>query len=85
MGDMLLWTGVWLFCFSGLQTTSAKLGSLLAPAFVYVLFLRISTPMLESQADTKFSGSAAYTEYKQRTPMLVGLPQQRAGHKNKVT
>lgn len=73
-GEMLLWTGQFALCSSGLGAASRfQWGVALAsPVLVSLLLTKVSgIPLLEKSADKKWGNIAEYQRYKQRTSVLV--------------
>lgn len=71
LGEMLVWSGVFLLSSSALQGP-ALLAGLLSPVFVAFLLTKVSgIPMLERAADKKWGGDARYEAYKRRVPCLI--------------
>jgi steroid 5-alpha reductase family enzyme len=72
-GEIVLWIGVAIVALPVLQ--GWQWVTLISPAFVAVLLIRISgIPPLERRADEKWGGQEDYEAYKARTPVLVPWP-----------
>lgn len=73
-GEMLLWWGFWVYCtprFHGFQWLTV-----FSPAFVMLLLLFVSgIPLQEAQAKRRWGEDEAYQMYRDRTRLLVPLPQ----------
>ena len=75
-GEIVLWTGVAIVAAPALA--GWQYVTLVSPAFVALLLLRISgVPLLEARADEKWRGDPDYEAYKARTPVLVPRPPDR--------
>jgi steroid 5-alpha reductase family enzyme len=71
LGEILVWTGVYVFCFPSLTSQSSLIAAI-SPLYIAVLLLFVSgIPLLEKSADKKWGGNKAYEAYKKRTPVLV--------------
>lgn len=70
-GEMLLWTGVWLFCAAPLPL-GAGLISLIGPVWIIVLLRYVSgIPLLEQRWQKKWGSDPAFQEYRRSTRMLI--------------
>jgi steroid 5-alpha reductase family enzyme len=73
-GEILVWTGVYLYAFTALSLTQAVV-AFASPAIITSILLFVSgIPPLEEYADRKWGKLKAYQEYKQRTSLLVLWP-----------
>ena len=73
-GEITLWCGAFLSCASAFGTTPMWV-SVISPFFVALLICKLSgIPMLETRADEKWGGNAAYEAYKSEVPVLVPNP-----------
>ena len=71
LGEMMVWTGVYLFVVSSLPWTSRYV-ALLSPAYIIGLLLFVSgVPLREKSADKKWGDNPLYKKYKKSTPVLV--------------
>ncbi len=71
LGEMLVWIGVYLACFSSLDQSDQLIG-LISPVYICSLLLFVSgIPLLEKSADARWGKQAAYRDYKKRTPVLI--------------
>lgn len=71
VGEILVWTGVWLFSLSALSGWQIWLG-LLSPIYIACLILFVSgVPLLEKSADKRWGKLAAYQQYKQRVGVML--------------
>ena len=69
-GEIVLWTGIAIIAVPALE--GWPLATLVSPAFVALLLVRISgIPLLEERADARWGGQPEYEGYKARTPVLV--------------
>lgn len=69
-GEILLWVGV--FVVASAQLQGVQWLSVLSPVFVAALLVAGSgIPLLEAQADKKWSAEPEYQAYKARTPVLI--------------
>lgn len=72
-GEMLIWIGIYLYVFDGLQGIE-KIIALASPLLIVTLLRFISgVPILESGADKRWGQNAAYRRYKDRTNLLWPL------------
>jgi steroid 5-alpha reductase family enzyme len=73
-GEMTLWVGMYLLCFSGLDT-GEKIAAVVSPLFVSSLLLFASgIPILEQNADKKWGHLEEYKQYKDEVSILIPLP-----------
>ncbi|MBU2101311.1 DUF1295 domain-containing protein [Patescibacteria group bacterium] len=73
-GEILLWIGVYVFAFFGLDLWQAFVG-LLSPLYIASLIMFVSgVPLLEKAADKRWGDNPVYNEYKKRTSILAPLP-----------
>ncbi|MCX6249587.1 MAG: DUF1295 domain-containing protein [Bacteroidetes bacterium] len=71
LGEIMVWTGVYLFVLPGLSTVHAWIG-LTGPVFIALLLIFVSgIPILEKSADKKWGDRDDYLEYKKRVGVLV--------------
>jgi len=73
-GEILLWTGSFITCASGVMHFSMlrALSFAVSPIFVASLLYKVSgIPLLEKSSDKKFGHLESYKSYKKRTPELV--------------
>ena len=71
LGEMMVWVGVYLACFSSLDRTARLIG-LISPVYICSLLLFVSgIPLLEKSANARWGKQAAYQAYKKRTPVLI--------------
>lgn len=71
LGEILVWTGVYLYALSGLSIGQALLG-VVSPVFLALLLVRVSgIPILEKRADERWGGNEAYRRYRRRTGTLL--------------
>ena len=69
-GEILLWIGVFVAASAQLQGVAWL--SVLSPVFVAALLIAGSgIPLLEAQADKRWSDDPEYSAYKARTPVLI--------------
>lgn len=77
-GEILVWTGFYLFVFSSL-TTAGRFISLASPLYITVLLLFVSgVPILEKSADKKWGNDKRYIKYRQSTSLLILLPKRKS-------
>ena len=70
-GNILLWFGIFLFCYSG----GVPLWTIVGPLWVSFLLLFVSgVPLLEASADKKYSDDSEYLKYKNGTSVLIPIP-----------
>ena len=73
-GEILLWIGIALSAFGGLNARPRAAFVFLSPVFVALLLIFVSgIPLLEQKADKKFGENMDYKKYKAETPVLVPL------------
>lgn len=71
-GEILLWIGIALSAFGGLNARPRAAFVFLSPVFVALLLIFVSgIPLLEQKADKKFGENNDYQRYKEETPVLV--------------
>ncbi|MFH2020421.1 MAG: DUF1295 domain-containing protein [archaeon] len=71
LGEMLCWIGVYLFVFPGLSSLN-RANALISPVFIILLISFVSgIPILEKNADKKWSSDKKYIEYKKKTSVLI--------------
>ncbi len=71
LGEMLVWTGVYLYVAPSL-TLGYALYALLSPAYIILLLLFVSgIPILEKAADARWGKDKSYQAYKRRVPVLI--------------
>lgn len=71
LGEMLVWTGVYVFVFSSLSGAERVVG-LASPLYITILLLFVSgIPLLEKAADARWGEDKEYHEYKKRVPVLL--------------
>jgi steroid 5-alpha reductase family enzyme len=76
-GEILCWTGIYLFCFSSL-TLIQRLFALSSPIFITILLVFVTgLPKLEKYADNKWGKLKEYKEYKIKTSILIPWFQKR--------
>lgn len=76
-GEILVWTGVYVFTLSSLSGLEAAIGPI-SPAYIFVLLAFITgIPKLEKAADAKWGDDARYRDYKAETSLLVPWPGRR--------
>lgn len=72
-GEIILWVGVAIIAFPTLH--GWQYVTLVSPFFVTILLTKVSgIPILERNADSKWSNQEDYREYKAKTSVLVPLP-----------
>lgn len=81
-GEFLLWLGMSLISVPILNGT--QLGIILCPFLVLTLFLAVSIPVLETEADLRFAKVAEYQEYKNTTSAFLLLPKQKETSETEV-
>ncbi len=70
-GNILLWFGIFLFCYSG----GVPLWTIVGPLWVSFLLLFVSgVPLLEASADKKYGDDSEYLKYKNGTSVLILIP-----------
>lgn len=70
-GNILLWFGIFLFCYSG----GVPLWTIVGPLWVSFLLLFVSgVPLLEASADKKYGDDSEYLRYKNGTSVLIPIP-----------
>ncbi len=73
-GEILVWTGVYLYALTVLPTADAIIG-LVSPLFITILLLFVSgIPILEKSADKRWGKQVEYQAYKKRTSILIPWP-----------
>eukprot|EP00735_Rhodelphis_limneticus_P014076 TRINITY_DN805_c0_g1::TRINITY_DN805_c0_g1_i1::g.25439::m.25439 TRINITY_DN805_c0_g1::TRINITY_DN805_c0_g1_i1::g.25439 ORF type:complete len:280 (-),score=31.29,DUF1295/PF06966.7/9.9e-60,Steroid_dh/PF02544.11/2.1e+03,Steroid_dh/PF02544.11/7.2e-05,MFS_Mycoplasma/PF07672.8/0.00013,PEMT/PF04191.8/0.00053,ICMT/PF04140.9/0.00098,ERG4_ERG24/PF01222.12/3.7e+02,ERG4_ERG24/PF01222.12/0.41 TRINITY_DN805_c0_g1_i1:160-999(-) len=73
-GEIIIWVGVYLVCWTGLPTWGKVVGAL-SPVIVSLLLCFVSgIPILERNADKKWGHLPEYQEYKRTVSVLVPLP-----------
>jgi len=73
-GEILVWVGVYLYAVQVLSVPAALI-ALVSPLFISILLLFVSgIPLLEKSADKRWGSEKAYRQYKERTSVLVPLP-----------
>ncbi len=71
LGEILVWTGVYLYIFPALSSELAILG-LVSPLFITFLLVFVSgIPLLEKSANKKWGNNHDYAIYKKNTGKLV--------------
>lgn len=72
-GELLLWTGSFIMCASGLRHNPLRaLSFIVSPLLVTALLYKVSgIPLLEKSSDKKFGHLDSYQEYKRTTPVLM--------------
>jgi len=71
LGEILVWLGVYLFCFTSLSGVQQLIGAL-SPLFITGLLLFVSgIPLLEKKAQKKWGDKKEYQQYKKSTGVLV--------------
>lgn len=71
-GEILLWIGVAIAAFGGLNATPRAGFVFVSPIFVAFLLIFVSgIPMLEEKSDKRFGEIEEYQQYKLKTPVLV--------------
>ncbi|KAA1467315.1 DUF1295-domain-containing protein [Dentipellis sp. KUC8613] len=75
VGEVGIWTGVWVLASSSLQTPYYPRGTVLmaavSPFVTYFLLRKVSgVPPLEKAGDKKFGDDPAWTEYKKKVPVF---------------
>lgn len=74
LGEIMVWTGVYLYTLSGLSIGQALVG-VVSPVYLSLLLIRVSgIPILEKRADERWGGDEAYRRYRRRTGILLPLP-----------
>jgi steroid 5-alpha reductase family enzyme len=84
-GEITLWSGLSIVGFNALKAASTSPGAFLpgyfpylaflSPAFTYLLLKYASgVPLLEESAEKKWGDRADWKEYKNKVPVLFGLP-----------
>lgn len=74
LGEIMLWTGVYLYTLSGLSIRQALVGAV-GPVYLALLIILVSgIPILEKRADERWGGNEAYRRYRRRTGVLLPLP-----------
>lgn len=74
LGEIMVWVGVYIYVFSTLDTTDKLIG-FASPAYIMLLLLFVSgVPLLEKSADKRWGDNPKYQAYKQRTSILLLLP-----------
>ncbi len=72
LGEILVWSGVWLIAIGALPELSSKLAALISPLYITLLLLFVSgVPLLERAAEERWGKDSAYQAYKRRTPVLI--------------
>lgn len=70
-GNILLWTGIFLFCYSG----GVPLWTMMGLLWITFLLLFVSgINLLESSADRKYGDDLEYHRYKSGTSVLIPMP-----------
>ncbi|MEM7362042.1 MAG: DUF1295 domain-containing protein [Bacteroidota bacterium] len=70
-GEILVWTGLYLFAFPHLAHTHRMIGAA-SPLYIFCLLYFVSgVPMLEKSADKRWGKDPAYQDYKKRTSILI--------------
>ncbi len=73
-GEILCWWGVFVIALPYLE--GVELLSIISPAYITILLLFVSgIPPLEKKHDEKYGDRADYREYKEKTSILIPLPQ----------
>ncbi len=73
-GEILVWIGIYLYAFPALNSTARWIG-IISPLVITTLLLFVSgIPILEKSADKKWGSDPKYQQYKQRTSVLIPLP-----------
>jgi steroid 5-alpha reductase family enzyme len=71
-GEIVLWIGVAIAAFGGLNATPRAGFVFISPIFVAFLLIFVSgIPMLEEKSDKRFGEIEEYQQYKLKTPVLV--------------
>lgn len=71
LGEIMIWTGVYLYTLSGLSIGPALVG-VVSPVFLALLLVRVSgIPILEKRADERWGENEAYRRYRRRTGALL--------------
>lgn len=71
LGEMLVWSGIYLFVAPSLTLGYTLLG-LLSPFYIITLLLFVSgIPILEKSADARWGKDKGYQAYKKRVPVLL--------------
>jgi steroid 5-alpha reductase family enzyme len=71
LGEIMVWTGVYLFCFDALSGI-ARILTLASPLYITVILLFFSgLPLLEKSADRRWGRIKAYQAYKKDVPVLL--------------
>lgn len=74
-GEILVWTGMYIFVLPHLPTVGQGTLALAGPLFITGLLLFVSgIPPLEKLADKRWGGNAAYQAYRRRTSVLIPWP-----------
>lgn len=71
LGEIMVWLGIYLFCFSNLKPTLQIVG-LISPLYIASLIIFVSgIPLLEKSADARWGNNPQYQKYKNTTGVLV--------------
>lgn len=74
LGEIMVWSGVWLIAIGALPELSSKLVALISPLYITLLLLFVSgVPLLEKAAEERWGKDSAYQAYKRRTPVLIPM------------
>ncbi|HVX58641.1 MAG TPA: DUF1295 domain-containing protein, partial [Candidatus Saccharimonadales bacterium] len=73
-GEILMWLGVYIYCFSYVNTAERIIGLASPLVIAYLLIFVTGLPRLERDADRKWGKQSAYRQYKATTSPLVPLP-----------
>ena len=70
-GEILVWTGIYLFAFPHLPYNHRLLG-IISPLYIFCLLYFVSgVPMLERSANKRWGKDPAYQAYKKKTKVLI--------------
>jgi steroid 5-alpha reductase family enzyme len=70
-GEIIIWIGVYIFCFSALSNLQRYIG-LVSPAAIIILLLFVSgVPALEKSAERKWGSNPKYREYRDKTNLII--------------
>lgn len=73
-GEILVWIGVYIYCFVYLPLWLALIG-LVSPITIFLLLVFVSgIPILEKNADKKWGYDSNYKKYKSKTNILLPIP-----------
>lgn len=74
LGEIMVWGGVYIYTFTALDSLGRLVG-FISPAYIALLLLFVSgVPLLEKSADKRWGDDPKYQAYKQKTSVLLLLP-----------